>query len=211
MIPVPAYLRAHAQSVKYTKSWTSFTFACTCGCHSFAPFVNYYTSEEETALKPYYDALHNSLSGCWGSTCTKDDDGTLHHWKLFSHAGLNGPKEEVFIPEHPFYAGITAIKIKCTLCGEEHLIFDNRYHGYDGMTSTHTEEALNYQPQFRPKCRSAVGIEIKVENDPSLDKFEENAGLRLTETQYSNAFSWIKIYAVNPNGKKRVIFEYETA
>lgn len=211
MIPVPDYLSPYAQIVKTSKTWSSFTFSCICGCHSFIPFVNYYTLEEETAMKPYYDALNYCFTGAWASTCTKDDDGTLHRWKLFTPAGLDGPKEEVFIPDKPFFANIMAVKIKCTHCGEDHLIFDSRYHGYDGMTGTHTEEVLNYQPHFRAKCRSAVGIEIKVENDPSLESFEENTGIRFTEMQYSNAFSFIKIYAVNPDGKKRMIFECETA
>lgn len=211
MVPVPAYLRNQAQIMKTTKSWTSFSLFCNCGCRRFIPYANAYTPEEEKALKPYYDALHDSLSGGWASACTKDEDGTLHHWKLLSPAGWNGPKEEVFIPEQPFFAGITVIKIRCENCGAEHRIFDNRHHGYDGMTGTHTEEERNYQPRFRPKCRSAVGIEIKVENDPSLEDFEKNTGLRFTEEQYSNAFSWVKIYAVNPDGKKRTIFECETA
>ena len=162
-------------------------------------------------MKPYYDGLEYWFSGCWGTTCTCDENGTLHRWKLLTPAGLDGPKEEVFISERPFFAMIAVAKIKCQHCGAEHLIFDNRCHGYSGMTDTHTQEELLYQPHFRPKCRNAVGIEIKVENDPSIEIFKENTGLSFTEEQYSNAFSWIKVYAINPDGKKSLILDFETA
>jgi len=211
MIPVPAYLKEIAQMIKAKNNWISFSISCRCGCQTFIPYVNYLTSEEKKLMKPYYDGLHNMLSGCWGTTCTYDENGTLHHWKLFTPAGLKGPKKEVFPPEQPFFAMTAAVKIKCLHCGAEHLIFDSRYHGYDGITGDHTEKELLYQPHFRPKCKEGVGIEIKVENDPSIDAFQENTGLPFTEKQYSEAFSWIKIYAIKQDGKKRQIFDYETA
>ena len=106
---------------------------------------------------------------------------------------------------------IAVVKIKCQHCGAEHLVFDSRYHGYDGITGNHTEEKVLYQPHFRSKGTEAVGIEIKIENDPSIESFQENTGLSFAEEQYSEAFSWIKIYAVKQNGKKHVILDYETA
>ena len=211
LIPVPAYLKEKTQIVSASNSWISLSLFCSCGCRAFIPYINCYTAEEELLMKPYYDALNYLLSGCPASTCTKDEDGTLHHWRLLTHAGLTGPKEEVFIPPKPFFAGITVVKVKCEICGAEHIVFDSRYHGYEGISSDHTQEELLYQPCFRPKCRSALGIEIKVENDPSLEAFVENTGLQFTEEQYSNAYSWIKIYAVNPDGKKRMFFDHETA
>lgn len=212
MIPVPEYLRKNAKVVKNGKSWTQFAFACDCGCDSFVPYMNYYNAEEEKAMKPYYDVLDYLLSGeGWGSTCTIDEDGILHHWKLFTEAGLEGEKEEVFLPEEPFFAGITVVKIQCTHCGAEHIAFDSRYHGYDGVTGSRTEEVLNYQPHFRRKCTSAVGIEMKVENDPTFEDFRENTRVECGEGQYSNAFSWVRIYSVNSEGKRRMIFDAETA
>ena len=211
MVPVPAYLRNHAQLIKANKKWTTFSFSCTCGCDTFVLYRNVYTADEEQAMKPYYDALIHSCTGGLASTCTIDEDGTVHHWRLLTPAGLDGTKEEGFIPERPFFAGISVMKIQCTHCGAEHVIFDSRCHGYDAMTSVQTEEERNYTPQFRKKCKSPSAIEIKVENDPSREVFNGNTGLSFDEAQYSNAFSWIKIYAVNVDGKRRMIFEHETA
>lgn len=211
MIPVPEYLKAIAKNVKAKREWTSFTLACRCGCQTFMPYMNYFTAEEKKLLEPYYDSLHNALSGCWATTCTVDEDGTLHHWKMFTPAGLNGPKEEVFFAEEPFFAKVAVLKIVCQECGAEYLVFDSRCHGYDAVTGDRTEEEMRYQPHFKPKCTHEVGIEIKVENDPSLEAFQENSGLMFTEKQYSSAFSWVKVYAVKQDGKKRVILDCETA
>ena len=210
MIPVPAYLKKMAQNIKTRNNWTSFAVCCGCGSHAFIPYVNYLTPEEKRLMKPYYDSLDYLLSGCWGTTCTYNENGKLHRWKLLTPAGLDGPKEEVFISEQPFFAMIAVVKIKCQHCGAEHLVFDSRYHGYDGITGNHTEEKVLYQPHFRSKGTEAVGIEIKIENDPSIESFQENTGLSFAEEQYSEAFSWIKIYAVKQNGKKHVILDYET-
>lgn len=211
MIPVPEYLRKNGKVLKTGKSWTQFRFVCDCGCESFLPYQNCYNAEEEKAMKPYYDALDYLLTGEGWSTCTIDEDGALHHWKFFSEDGLDEEKEEVILPEEPFFAGITVVKVQCTRCGAEHILFDSRYHGYDGVTGSPAEEALTYQPHFRPKCRSAVAVEVKVENDPTVEAFRENTGLELDAGQYANAFSWIAIYVVSALGKRKKIFEAETA
>lgn len=211
MIPVPAYLKHNAVIIKQAKSWTQFSFFCNCGCRYFFVYENFLTKQEKDLLKPYEDALTDSLTGCWGSTMTINEDGTRHYWKLYTPLGLNGPKKEVFIPEIPSFLGISVVKVQCFLCGKEHILFDNRYHGYDGVTGVKIRKKLDYLPHFKHKCRTAVTIEIKVENDLSLPEFQENTGLEYDEAQYSNAFGWIAIYSVNSVGKRRKIFEAETA
>jgi len=210
-IPIPKYLRYIAILKKQQKTWTHFGVRCACGCVDFFVYQNYLNKEEKLLEKPYYDALTEMFSA-GASMCTRDEDGTLHHWKLYEpNKGLKGKHEEVFVPDRPYFSGITVIKIKCSECGEEHFIFDSRIHGYDGMTGEKDQATMEYEPHFKLKCKDAVSLEIKVENDESFEVFQENTNLGFTEEQYSDAFSWIMIYRVNDNGKKTKIFDWESA
>lgn len=211
MILVPDYLKDIACDETRKGTWLSFSMQCTCGNRHFIVLKNYQTKQEQELMKPYNDALHDLISGCWASTCTRDEDGTLHHWKLFTPLGLKGPKKDVFIPEPPPFAFVEVIKIACSSCGKEYLLFDNRIHGYDSLNSENQAEKLAYQPSFKEKCRVPVEVKVKIENDPTLEEFRANSGLDADEVAYSNGFGWIGIYTTNKDGKTKKIFDFETA
>lgn len=103
------------------------------------------------------------------------------------------------------------IKIKCNECGAERVIFDERYHGYNAVASEDRSGAVERQDNFALVCDDAVAVQVKVENDATLDEFNENTGLDFSEDQYANAFSWITIYKLNDKGKATIIFDEETA
>lgn len=103
------------------------------------------------------------------------------------------------------------IKIKCSECGAKRVIFDERYHGYSAVTSESNIATVESQEDFALMFDDAVAVQVKVENDASLDEFNENTGLDFSEEQYSNAFSWITIYKLNDKGKATEIFDEETA
>ena len=210
-IPIPKYLRNIAILKKERKSWIHFDVQCSCGCDVFSVYQNYLNKEEKLLEKPYFDALYEAYSAP-ASMRTRDADGTLHYWKLYEPGkGLKGKHEEVFIPDRPFFSGIVVIKIRCIDCGKEYVLFDSRIHGYDGMAEKNTQEVLEYEPHFKLKCKDAVKLEIKIENDESFDEFQENTEFGFTEDQYSDAFSWITIYRINSNGNKTKIFDWETS
>ena len=211
MILVPDYLKDIACDETRKGTWLSFSVRCTCGNRHFTVFKNYHTKQEQELMKPYFDALEDSVSGCWASTCTRDDDGTLHYWKLFTPFGLKGPKKEVFIPEAPLCACVEVVRIVCDTCAKEYTLFDNRIHGYDGVISEDRDVKLAYQPSFKKKCRTPVNIKVKIENDPTVEEFRENSGLDADEGAYSNGFGWIGIYVTNNDGKTKKIFDFETA
>ena len=211
MIPVPEYLKELACEESRKGTWLTFSVKCTCGNQHFIVFKNCQTKQEQEQMKPYNDALVDSVSGCWASTCTRDEDGTLHYWKLYTPLGLKGPKKEVFIPEAPPFAFVEVVMIVCSSCGKEHTLFDSRVHGYDGMISEKQSAKLSYQPTFKKKCRTPVTIKVKIENDLTLEEFRGNSGLDANEETYANGFGWIGIYVTNSDGKTKKIFEFETA
>ncbi len=204
MIPIPDYLNNIAEFEKSTGNWVTFSLRCSCGCRTFLVYENCLTQEEQRLTAPYWDALRSLCA--YPSTMTVDGDGTRHYWRILSRDGLE--REEVILPPEPVCACVSTVKVGCSACGREYMVFDSRLHGYDGMTSEKSKEELEYQPQFRQKCRAPVAIRIKVENDVSLEEFNANTSLNFDEKAYSNAFSWIAIYN---RDKKRKLFEFETA
>lgn len=210
-IPVPAYLKHLAVPEKQQNTWVHFRVRCTCGCERFAVYQNTLTREEKLLERPYYDALTRLCTGGGASMCTRDEDGTLHHWKLYEpEKGLQERHEEIVVPEQPYFSSVVVIQLRCSACGAEHLLFDSRVHGYDGVTGETSPETMDYTPHFRVKCADTA-VAVKVENDPCLEEFREHTGLELTEAQYADAFSWIVVYRINEKGKKVKIFEQETA
>ena len=208
-VPIPNYLKQIAVFDKCKSNWTYFSIKCACGCNRFEVYENCLNKEEKALVKPYYDALEEIYAD-EPRKITRDENGKMHYWRLFEPLkGLDGAHEEIIVPERPFFSGITVIKVKCTECGKEHIIFDNRLHGYDGMTGEKTREALEYEPHFKRKCKDIVSLYIKIENDESFEEFQENTDLVFSEEQYSDAFSWITIYKVNSLGKKTQIFDWE--
>ena len=210
-VPIPHYLKGLAVLKSRKNTWVHFSIKCACGSDNFFVYENYLNPNEKVLEKPYYDALTEMFSA-GSSMCTRDEDGTLHHWKLYEPSkGLKGKHEEILLPDRPYFSGIVVIKIKCADCGKEYLLFDSRIHGYDGMTSEETKETMEYEPHFRLKCKNIVSLELKVENNESFEEFNEDCDLGFTQEQYSNSFSWIWIYKIDEKGKKTKIFDYETA
>lgn len=211
MVPIPKYLNDIAVHESSKGEWTTFSLKCPCGCTSFFYSENRYTKEEEMLMKPYYDVLDylwgsKSAYGTTGSWY--DEQGRHHTWRLLSPEGRNGPKEDVIIPPKPFFSGITRITVKCADCGAEYVLFDSRYHGYDGVTGNHTAEELSYTPTMKQRRGGPISIQVKVENDETPESFRECTGAAVSD--YSDAFSWIIVYKV-ANGKRTKIFEAETA
>lgn len=99
----------------------------------------------------------------------------------------------------------------CVECKKEYVLFDNRYHGYDGKTAECDEATRSYVPHFKQKMRQPSALEIKIENDRSLDEFNHNSGLNYDMDDYSESFSWFVLYAIDSANKRRKIMEYETA
>ncbi len=205
-VPIPHYLNDIAILEKQKDTWVHFTVKCSCESDRFLVYENHLNKEEKALERPYYDKLTEIYCSNSRRITIKDENGKIHYWKA-----LEDSKEEIVIPEKPYFSGITVIKAKCADCGKEHLIFDSRIHGYDGITGEETKEAMEYEPHFRLKCKGIVSLSLKIENSESFEEFSEDYDLGFTEEQYSNAFSWIMIYRTDEKGKKTKIFDYETA
>ena len=213
MIPLPDHLKGIVFLEKDKGNAVTVSLkCCRCNCNSFFLHENYPTKEEKALLKPYREALHNwypKPKDGFPGQMTRDENGVWHYWKILSADGLK--REEVFIPKQPPFATVNVIKAICSECQQEYILFDSRLHGYDGIVSEHSEEELEYSPHYRLKNQNALKILLVVENDATLDTFVSNTGIELNEQDYSNAYSWIAIYGIDDSGKKKKLFDFETA
>ncbi len=208
---VPNYLKEIAYYEKRNGTFTEFHLKCTCGCTLFDLYENYLDKKEKEICKPYYDALDYSVTGGCFSSCTKDDEGMIHHWIHFTH-DRNGPKKEVFIPPKPVFADIISIKAECSECKSEYVIFDNRYHGYSAKYCRNlNDEAVRYIPHYRKKKRRddmPIRIQIIVEN--AMDSCKDDAHGESNDENCADAFTWFTVYSIEENEKRRKLFDLET-
>ena len=179
-------------------------------CDTFSLYENTFTVEESKIIHLYEEKFTKTFKEIETYTITRDDNGKLHHWKLYTPFGIHGFKKEIYPPQEPFFASIKLIKVKCSCCKKDHILFDNRIHGYDGTFNEVAEDVINYKPLFKQMYNDAR-IEIKVENDPSLDDFIKNTGIECNENQYSNAYGYISIYTINHSNKRKIAYEFETS
>ncbi len=209
MVPIPMYLEKNATLIRHKGNKVMVAFQCDCGSNIFAVAKNKLTYAEREQLKPYCEALEKWLfSHGYGSFSTKDENGQIHYWKRLSDD--QNDVEEVYIPPKPPFATVTVLKAKCCSCGKEHVLFDSRKNGYDAMTSEERED-LEYIPHYNNYSKKQYQLEICIENDESLEAFKEATGTNESEEFYSDAFSWIWIYGIDENQKRRRLYEFETA
>lgn len=209
MIPIPTHLRPLSEVRKTSKTTTTVSLRCPCGCDNFFMHENVLTKEEKAAEKPYYDALDQKY--CNPCKHTVDENGVVHYWRYLTDNHMSGPVEEIIVPERPYFSGISVVKLICAGCQAEYVVFDSRIHGYDAKTTGTDDQTLSYTPHFRQKMKQSASFEIKIENDESYEAFIEDTGLDFDEDGYADAFSWLWIYATNESGKKKKVFEFETA
>ena len=207
-MPIPEYLQKYAVNPQTKKNHTVFDLRCTCGHELFHASRRAETKEEKRLLKPYYDYLE-FIYKC-PRKYTIDENKIVHYWH-----SENGVWVEDNYPERPFFAGIEVFRVTCAACGHEITVFDSRYHGYDALYCDElTPEGKAYEPTFRPtgsRDSSPMRIALKLEHDESLEEFRENVGAEATPEKYADAFTWIWIYGIGENGKRKKLFESETA
>ena len=182
---------------------------CLCGCERFHVLVNKFTASEKMEYDRYWEEYQKVYKGGYSTMCTREDDGTVRHWKLV----FPGIRIEVFPPKIPPFATVISWRAKCSACGKEHLIFDNRIHGYDGIFCSDGKDK-EYIPQYAQRIfrdKAPRRIEITTENDPTLEAFRENTGIKCEYDSYSNAFSWISVSVIDEANKKTKLFDIETA
>jgi hypothetical protein len=101
---------------------------------------------------------------------------------------------------------VQVVKVKCAACGEEHLLFDNRIHGYDAVAAQKvTAQELAYKPHFRRKWKAPMKLSGMLFNEPTHKDFQKSkAKLRnFAEEEYANSFYELHVSKVDDSGKPK--------
>ncbi len=180
---VPSHLRQIA-----VEDRDRLRLQCPCGYGAFLLYRNAYSPEEQAVLEAY-ETKCSKLLGYGAIYGASDADGTVHIYRR--RFGLF--RQEIVLPQRPSFADITVIKAVCADCGTEHLLFDNRLHGYDASSE---DETMSYKVTlYRPMLQKPhiVWVQLEWDDDP------EN-------------FGWIGIaVSASVKGQRRWVFEAETA
>jgi hypothetical protein len=204
MIPTLDYLKQYAIEQKQIGNQLSFKLKCLCGCETFTILERNYTNDEKRLIKEYenkipYTGLHSIYGGL-------DSNG-----KPYSYIKILGIfKKYITFPQTPAFMDVNVMKSTCSQCQKEIILFDSRYYGYEGMMSNDIE-AKKYIPHFKQSGHNLYGIEVTVENEPSLEIFNNVSNKQCSLEFYSNSFSWIRIHGLDENGKKKLLYDFETA
>ena len=181
---------------------------CECGARHFVGYKNVIVrSAEETA----YEAAYNSFNEKYSRIRFADENGVSY---LYGMKGLFG--EEILEKfEYKQLDSTEIVKVKCAKCGNEYVLFDSRFHGYDATIPEreckYDGVVYDFAPIVWKKDKDGLATFIvKIQNDDRLDDFIENA-YETDEETYSNSFGWITIKAVNIKTKaKKTIIDIET-
>lgn len=190
MIAVPNYMKPYADNVKIKKENVAFSLKCSCGCESFRLMQNVYTDEENRQIAEC-ERINNKRVGWHSIYGGLDKDGKPYQYIKF----LGIFKKNIEWEPQPLCANIKVVKAKCISCGNEIVVFDSRFHGYDSMDTK--KEEIAYVAQFDENNKvNECYVEVMIEQNE--------------ETDDANLFSSIMIYAKR-NGKRQQFFEMETA
>lgn len=114
------------------------------------------------------------------------------------------------IKEIASYDYTKIIKVKCSRCKKEYILFDNRIHGCDAKDFTDIEfkEYEFREITVKGEIGKAHQINVYIENYWG-DEYLLDLNEGLTIDDYSNMYNYIKIQLINENNKKITILSEE--
>lgn len=206
---IPSYLSTIANRIDEKRHTIYFSLICSCGNCNFSVFNNKNTkSEKNNSFDNYWRSLKVPVVSINSAIDRESGEQYFYGKTLFGiHVG------KFFVKDVPVTSDIQLIKIKCSKCGKEHIIFDSRQYGYDGVIEENRSLDYNDIEFSQIKIKAffqPVEISVKIINDLIYQEFIDSVGDGFNQDDYSNAFSSIDIYAIK-NGKKVRIFSSETA
>ena len=206
MVDIPIHLKECTRIKRESKDSITLQVLCNCNCSTFYLLENILDEEENNIVKRFSK---------WTRVGNYIDPTTKIRYlvarnafgKIFDKIPVNE------IQNIPSIIRTYIIKVECSECGKQRIIFDNRYHGYDAIVMKEQFPIVHKEYQYRLMQKEAMKVEIKIRNESTYDEYAEDIKeipKEPTKEEFSNAFSNIEIYGIK-NGKKKKYFEAETA
>ena len=108
------------------------------------------------------------------------------------------------------------LKAKCINCGEEHLLFDADFHGWDGWICHDEKQAGLPRPSLTSwkcdRCSSSKQRGVVIINSQGQDDFIEETGENFNIERWQDAFDWftLDIRCEECNKEVHNFISYET-
>ncbi len=203
MVDIPIYLKECTKIKKNSEDTITLQVLCNCGCSTFYLLENLLDVEEENSIRAYEKRLRS-----WGNIENYTDPITKVRY-LVTRNVFGKIFDKIPISEIPDIKRTYIIKVECSECGKERIIYDSRHHGYNAIVTDKHFFGVNKEYQYKLMQKKAIEVEIKIRNDLTYDEYCEEVEEGFTK-EFSNAFSSIEIYGIK-DGKKKKFFEEETA
>ena len=202
MVDVPIYLKECTKIKKVQKDAIILQVLCDCGCSSLYLLENILDEEEDNIIKE-----HEKRFSKWSRIENYTDPITQIRY-LVARNAFGRIFDKIPTSEIQDIRRTQIIKVECSECGRQLVIYDSRYHGYDAIVTKNQISTGCKKYQYRLLQKKSMEVEIKIRNDLTYDEFcEESEENSIKE--FSNAFSSIEIYGIL-DGKKKKYFERET-
>ena len=171
---------------------------CQCGKQDFSILIN--TNTPDLSKKQeLFDSLVKKYGGY--SRCHIFSDNNCREY--INYKGIRGlftkPK---LIDSNLMPIEAKIVKAKCSHCGKEFLLYDNRKMGVVKL-----EKELDYSNFIYKEITINKKIKIKLEYDMTMNQYEQKY-LFSNKKPYEEFFAYIKIFYVQDN-KEIIIFEDE--
>lgn len=171
---------------------------CPCGKQDFSILIN--TNDPNLSKKQeLFDSLIKRYGGY--SHCYIFSDKSCRAY--INYKGIRGLfTKPTLIDSDIIPTEAKIVKAKCSHCGKEFLLYDNRKHGVAKL-----ENELDYSDFTYKEIPINEKIKIKLEYDITMNQYEQKY-LFSNKNPYEECFSYIKIFYVQDN-KETIIFEDE--
>lgn len=204
-IDVPQRLQSSIKDKKIKKGSLTCDIICPfCKNDIFDVFASDLTNELENEIIDEFLKKHPLLS--YEINRDKKDQlflrGTLFDIPV---------TKKFYLPaiENSAYQNQKIVKVKCSNCNKEIILFDSTQDGYDAVISEIKDKTKN-EIKFKLITKFPQKINIKIYNFETFEQFKEETGLK-NVNDYYDGYGSIKITLINPKtNRKKVIFNEET-
>lgn len=210
---IPQHLISISELSKQSNNSLILDIKCQCGNSKFKVFKNIPLESEKESNEKWITLINKRFrKGNIEQYSDQNGEVFIVRKNLF---GKVIDKEKLH--DMPRYSNVNIIKIICSECKKEHVLFDNRIHGYnsfvDGIKSCTYDNISFKQKTFKGSLNNLLEIKVRINIDSSVEEFKSEVNLDITLEEYSNAYSDITVFGniVDVHYKKVVVYSEETA
>lgn len=208
MIPKPKYIEDILEITESGKGFIKCDVVCKCGS---THFVGFYNILEKTKVQEEYEKQLQVFFRKHKNVMVSTENGVeyLCGRKSIFHKTVEKIESKKF-------DNTEIIKAKCVCCGNEYVLFDSRFNGYDAnlpeRESAYDANTYRYEKiKWKNDDEGAATFSVSISGEDSLNDFVDKA-YETDFEKYSNSFENISIDVKNVKTDEIItVLDIETA